>query len=74
MPEVHCYADDSQLYLSFLPDATFGSDEAISAITNCIADMREWMISDKLILNDSKTEILLVGWHQQLPKVELRCL
>ena len=74
LPEVHCYTDDTQLYLSFRPDVTSGSDEAISAMTNCIADIRDWMISDKLMLNDSKTEILRVGSRQQLCKVELDAL
>ena len=62
------------MYLSFRPDATFGSDEAISAMTNCIADIRDWMISNKLMLNDSKTEILLVGSRQQLCKIEFDAL
>ena len=74
LPEVHCYADDTQLYMSFHPNATFGSDEAISAMMTCIADIRDWMISDKLMLNDSKTEILLVGTRQQLRKVDLDAL
>ena len=74
LPEVNCYADDTQLYLSFRPDVTSGSDEAIPSMTNCSADIRDWMISDKLMLNDSKTEILLVGSRQQLRKVELDAL
>ena len=32
------------------------------------------MISDKLMPNDSKTEILLVGTRQQLRKVDLDAL
>ncbi|XP_074605794.1 uncharacterized protein LOC141858822 [Acropora palmata] len=74
LPEVHCYVDDTQLYMSFRPNATSGSDEAIFAMMTCIADIRDWMISDKLMLNDSKTEILLVGTRQQLCKVDLDAL
>ena len=74
LPEVHCYADDTQLYMSFLPNATSDFDEAISAMMTCIADIRDWMISDKLMLNDSKTEILLVGTRQQLREVDLDAL
>ena len=57
--------------MSFRPNATSGSDEVISAMMTCIANTRDWIISDKLMLNDSKTEILLVGTRQQLCKVDL---
>ena len=36
---------------------------------DCISDLRSWMITDKLMINDSKTEILLIGTRQQLRKV-----
>ena len=71
LPEVHCYTDDTHLYMLFRPNATFGSDEAISAMMTCIADIRDWMISDKLMLNDSKTETSLVGTMPDALKVAI---
>ena len=32
---------------------------------------RAWMIEDKLRLNDSKTEFMIVGTRQQLAKVNI---
>ena len=37
----------------------------------CIADIKSWMIENKLRLNDEKTEFLLVGTPQQLKKVNI---
>ena len=33
-------------------------------------DLRKWMIRDRLMLNDDKTEFLLLGTKQQLAKVD----
>ena len=41
LPEVYYYADDTQLYMSFRPNATSGSDEVISAMMTCIANTRD---------------------------------
>ena len=41
----------------------------MKAMENCIAGIRAWMIEDKLCLNDSKTEFMIVGTRQQLAKV-----
>ena len=35
-----------------------------------IEDIRHWMVSDRLLLNDDKTEFLLIGTRQQLNKVD----
>ena len=35
----------------------------------CIEDLRQWMLLDRLKLNDDKTEYLLVGTRQQLDKL-----
>ncbi len=53
----HCYADDTQLYLSFYPD-----DLTIAArISACLADISCWMKDHHLQLNLAKTELLVVS-------------
>ena len=69
LPDSHCFADDSQLYVSFKPDDLCGQSEAILAMENCISDLRKWMLKDKLKLNDGKTEFLMIGSKQQLQKL-----
>ena len=43
-------------------------------MTDCISDIRSWMISDNLMLNDDKTEFLIIGTRQQLAKVNINCI
>ena len=71
LPDVEGYADDHQLYLAFQPDSEESAMEAINSMQNCITDVRDWMISHKLKINDSKTEFLLFGTKQQLQKVNI---
>ena len=71
LPDSHCYADDSQLYLSFEPDELSSQQDAIIAMPKCIIDIRLWMEHDKLLLNDEKTEFLIIGTRQQLSKVNI---
>ncbi len=52
----HCYADDTQLYLSLHPD-----DPTIAArISACLTDISCWMKDHHLQLNRAKTELLVV--------------
>ena len=71
LPQVHCYADDTQLYVSFRPNQSADADAALKSMTDCISDVRSWMISDNLMLNDDKTEFLILGTRQQLAKVNI---
>ena len=49
-----------------------GEDEAaLNAMRGCIHDLRNWMIEDRLMLNDDKTELMLIGTRQQLQKVNV---
>ena len=72
--EIHCYADDSQLYLSFCLDNTANQEAALAGVERCIEDILDWMLNDKLKLNDEKTEFMIIGTVQQLAKVSINVL
>ena len=52
----HVYADDTQLYISFKCKQPI---ESISKVNSCLSDIRRWMITNKLKINDSKTEFIM---------------
>lgn len=53
----HCYADDTQLYISAEPN----DYTAINSISACLFTINKWMTNNFLKLNEDKTEIPLVG-------------
>ena len=71
LPQSHAYADDTQLYLSFNPDLACSQNDAVEAMEQCIQAIRSWMIKDKLRMNDSKTEFMIIGTRKQLNKVNI---
>ena len=64
-----CFANDTQLYLSFNPNGPTDQAMALEAIERRISDLRKWMYRDKLKINDDKTEFLVIGSRQQLLKI-----
>ena len=58
----HFYADDTQLYLSFNPNH---SASAMERLENCVSDIRNWMASNFLKLNDDKTELIFLGTSEK---------
>ena len=69
LPNAHCFADDTQLYLSFNPNSPTDQVKALEAMERCISDLRKWMYRDKLKINDDKAEFLVIGSRQQLLKI-----
>lgn len=53
----HCYADDTQLYLSMKPDQM----DQIDKLSACVNDIKSWMTLNYLLLNPEKTEVIVVG-------------
>ncbi|XP_072251173.1 uncharacterized protein [Leuresthes tenuis] len=53
----HCYADDTQLYLSMKPDETY----RLVRLQACLKDIKTWMTQNCLLLNSDKTEVVLFG-------------
>ena len=71
LPMVHYHADDTQLYVPFSPNKNTGQFEAVIVIQHCVDDTRNWVTNDKLLLNDDKTEFLMISTKQQLAKVNI---
>ncbi|XP_075329020.1 uncharacterized protein LOC142388045 [Odontesthes bonariensis] len=53
----HCYADDTQLYLSIKPDET----NRLVRLQACLKDIKTWMTQNCLLLNSDKTEVVIFG-------------
>ena len=69
--DAHGYADDHQLYISFRPSPTINQQDAVNAMERCISELRAWMIVNQLMVNDTKTEFMLIGSKQQLERVQI---
>jgi len=52
-------------------ESTSTQSDAVNAMERCIKAIGSWMIIDKLHLNDTKTEFMIIGTRQQLAKVNI---
>lgn len=63
----HLYADDTQVYISFPPTQY---QSAIQKLSNKLNEVYMWLNNNKLTVNPSKTEFLIIGTKQQCDKIE----
>lgn len=62
----HLYADDTQMYLSF---SAADSEPALSTLSFKLDTIHTWLTSNRLTVNPSKTEYLIIGTPQQRSKL-----
>ena len=56
------------------PNDNANQEAALPRVERCIEDIRNWVLNDKLKLNDDKTEFMIIGTSQQLAKVSINSL
>ena len=60
------YADDTQLYISF---SSSDSAHNLTVLSSCLDSVHSWFTINRLSVNSSKNEFLLVGTPQQRSKL-----
>ena len=69
--EYHFYADDTQLYVAFKTDCLDKMVECKTTIEQCVRDIDNWMVINKLKVNQDKTEVVLISSRYR-PRPPLR--
>jgi hypothetical protein len=62
----HLYADDTQLYISF---SASDSQNHLQLLSSTLDSVHSWLLSNRLTVNPTKTEYLLIGTSQQRSKI-----
>ena len=62
----HLYADDTQLYISF---SSSDSQSSLATLSSKLNDVHAWLTANRLTVNPSKTEYLIIGTPQQHSKL-----
>ena len=62
----HLYADDTQIYISF---TSKDSDTNLQSLFLTLDVVHSWFTSNRLTLNPTQTEFLIIGTRQQRAKL-----
>lgn len=64
---IHMYADDTQLYITCDPK---DFDAAVLQLEKTISEVKKWMTSNHLKLNEDKTEYLIIAKKSTLKRIK----
>ena len=65
---IHIYADDTQLYITFENEQP---KTTISALENCLKEIKVWMRANFLKLNEDKTQLLVIPGKKTQSVIQL---
>lgn len=69
--DLHLYADDTQLYITFETSSSVEMESVKFRIESCLSEIDNWMTRNKLKLNTDKTEIAVVSnAHRPRPSID----
>ena len=63
------FADDNQLYKSLCPNSIESQLNTRSDMETCLNSLSTWLFENKLKLNESKTELVIIGKRPHLAKM-----
>jgi hypothetical protein len=63
--QYHLYADDVQLLITFDPNLPGDAACCLFKLSKCIINLQSWMTTNKLMLNQSKTEFFIASSPHQ---------
>ena len=62
------YADDHSIYADFKAGDKSAEIDTISHLSSTLHDVKDWMLHNRLKMNDDKTEFIIFGSNHSLPK------
>ena len=65
----HIYADDTQIYTTFDPKVPGDAEVAMFKLRSALEEVKTWMTTNKLKLNDSKTEFFIATNKQDASRL-----
>lgn len=68
--EIQLYADDSQVYTGFNSKRPASLEDTRKRIDSCMAEIKDWMVTNFMKLNTGKTELLICAKSKILESID----